>query len=54
MLYDPTKKKKFVEEEVALRNDFKKNIKLFERWTRLKKFVMLNVKKTKNKTLGLF
>ncbi len=54
MLYDPSKKKKVVEEEVALRKDFKKNIKLFERWTRLKKFVMLNVKKTKNKTLGLF
>ncbi len=54
MLYDPSKKKKIVEEEVALRKDFKKNIKLFERWTRLKKFVMLNVQKTKNKTLGLF
>lgn len=54
MLYDANKKKKVVEEEVALRKDFKKNIKLFERWTRLKKFIMLNVKKTKNKTLGFF
>jgi len=52
MLYDPTKKAKV--QEVALRKDFKKNIKLFERWTRLKKYVMLNIKKTKNKTLSLF
>ena len=35
------------EKEVALRKDFKKNIKLFERWTRLKKYVMLNIKKQK-------
>jgi hypothetical protein len=52
MLYDPAKKTK--NQEVALRNDFKKNIKLFERWTRLKKFIFLNLKKTKNKTLNLF
>lgn len=52
MLYDPSKKAKT--EEVALRKDFKKNIKLFERWTRLKKYVMLNIKKTKTKTLNLF
>jgi hypothetical protein len=52
MLYDPAKKAKT--EEVALRDDFKKNLKLFERWTRLKKYVMLNIKKTKNKTLNLF
>lgn len=52
MLYDPSKKAK--QKEVALRTDFKKNIKLFERWTRLKKYVMLNIKKTKNKTLSLF
>lgn len=52
MLYDPSKKAKI--EEVALRKDFKKNIKLFERWTRLKKYVMLNIKKTKHKTLNLF
>jgi hypothetical protein len=52
MLYDPSKKAK--EKEVALRTDFRKNIKLFERWTRLKKYVMLNIKKTKNKTLSLF
>lgn len=52
MLYDPSKKAKT--DEVALRTDFKKNIKLFERWTRLKKYVMLNLKKTKQKTLSLF
>lgn len=52
MLYDPSKKAKV--EEVALRTDFKKNIKLFERWTRLKKYVMLNIKKTKDKTLSIF
>lgn len=52
MLYDPSKKAKV--EEVALRTDFKKNLKLFERWTRLKKYVMLNLKKTKDKTFNLF
>lgn len=52
MLYDPGKKAK--SEELALRKDFKKNLKLFERWTRLKKSIMLNIKKTKNKTLNLF
>jgi hypothetical protein len=52
MLYDPSKKSKV--EEVALRTDFKKNLKLFERWTRLKKYVMLNLKKTKDKTFNLF
>lgn len=52
MLYDPSKKAKV--EEVALRKDFKKNMKLFERWTRLKKSILLNIKKTKNKTLSLF
>ena len=52
MLYDPSKKAKT--EDVALRKDFKKNIKLFERWTRLKKYILLNIKKTKSKTLNLF
>ena len=52
MLYDPSKKAKT--EEVALRKDFKKNLKLFERWTRLKKSILLNIKKTKNKTLSIF
>jgi len=52
MLYDPSKKSKV--EEVALRTDFKKNLKLFERWTRLKKYVMLNLKKTKDKTFNIF
>ncbi|MFD2036649.1 GNAT family N-acetyltransferase [Belliella marina] len=53
MLYEP-KVKKVEHEEIALRNDFKKNLKLFERWTRLKKYVMLNIKKTKDKTISLF
>jgi GNAT superfamily N-acetyltransferase len=53
MLFDPEKKKEKLE-DVALRTDFKKNIKLFERWTRLKKYVMLNLKKTKDKTFNLF
>ncbi|MCH6202070.1 GNAT family N-acetyltransferase [Aquiflexum sp. LQ15W] len=52
MLYDPSKKAKA--QDVALRTDFKKNLKLFERWTRLKKYVMLNLKKTKDKTFNLF
>lgn len=52
MLYDPSKKSKV--EEVALRTDFKKNLKLFERWTSLKKYIMLNLKKTKDKTFNLF
>ena len=51
MLYEPKPKKA---EDVALRTDFKKNLKLFERWTRLKKYVMLKLIKTKNKTLNLF
>ncbi|MCH7396894.1 GNAT family N-acetyltransferase [Belliella sp. DSM 107340] len=53
MLYEP-KLKKVEHEDLALREDFKKNIKLFERWTRLKKYVMLNLKKTKDKTISLF
>lgn len=53
MLYEP-KALKNQHEDLALRDDFKKNIKLFERWTRLKKYVLLNLKKTKNKTLNLF
>jgi hypothetical protein len=53
MLFDPEKKKEKLE-DVALRTDFKKNLKLFERWTRLKKYVMLNLKRTKDKTFNLF
>jgi hypothetical protein len=52
MLYDPARKAK--SQDIALRQDFKKNIKLFERWTRLKKRILLNLKLTKNKTLNLF
>jgi hypothetical protein len=53
MLYEP-KLQKNQQEDLALRDDFKKNIKLFERWTRLKKYVLLNLKKTKNKTINPF
>ncbi|MCH7403210.1 GNAT family N-acetyltransferase [Belliella kenyensis] len=53
MLYVP-KPQQPAQEDVALRDDFKKNIKLFERWTRLKKYVMLNLKKTKDKTFNIF
>jgi len=53
MLYDPSSKKEKME-EVALRTDFKKNLKLFERWVNIKKAILLNLKKTKNKTLSLF
>ncbi|PRY84855.1 GNAT family N-acetyltransferase [Mongoliibacter ruber] len=52
MLYDPQKKVK--KDDMALRKDFRKNIKLFERWTNLKRYILLNLKKTKNKTLNLF
>jgi hypothetical protein len=46
MLYDPSQDKK-KKEDLALREDFKKNLKLFERWTSIKKFIMLNLKKSK-------
>jgi len=47
MLYVP--KEQPQKPEVKLRNDFKKNLRLFERWVRLKKYVLLNLKKTKEK-----
>ena len=47
MLYVP--KEQPQKPEVKLRKDFKKNLRLFERWVRLKKYVLLNLKKTKDK-----
>jgi hypothetical protein len=48
MLYVP-KQQEQQPEETKLRSDFKKNLGLFERWVRLKKYVMLNLTKTKEK-----
>lgn len=53
MLYDPAGKKHHVE-DLALRKDFKKEIKLFDRWVRLKKYVLLKVKKSKNSIPSIF
>jgi len=47
MLYVPKQQEQ--QPETQLRSDFKKNLGLFERWVRLKKYVMLNLKKTKEK-----
>src|SRR5690554_4396948 len=47
MLYVPKQQEQ--QPETKLRSDFKKNLGLFERWVRLKKYVMLNLKKTKEK-----
>ena len=47
MLYVPKQQEQ--QPEVKLRSDFKKNLGLFERWVRLKKYVMLNLKRTKEK-----
>ena len=53
MLFDPNAKKSQVE-EMALRQDFKKEIKLFDRWVRLKKYVMLKLNKSKDSVASLF
>lgn len=53
MLYDPEAKKK-QGEDLALRQDFKKQIKLFDRWVRLKKYVLLQMKKSKNSMPSIF
>jgi hypothetical protein len=53
MLYDPNAKRNHTE-ELALRDDFKKEIKLFNRWVRLKKYVMLKLTKTKDSALSIF
>jgi hypothetical protein len=47
MLYNPKEKEK--KPEVKLRNNFRKNLRLFERWVRFKKYVFLKPKKTKEK-----
>ncbi|MGM0946298.1 MAG: GNAT family N-acetyltransferase [Bacteroidota bacterium] len=53
MLYDPNAKKNH-SDDLALRDDFKKEIKLFDRWVRLKKYVMLKLNKSKNSITGIF
>ncbi|MHA7131473.1 GNAT family N-acetyltransferase [Algoriphagus namhaensis] len=53
MLFDPQADKHHVE-DIALREDFKTSVKLFDRWVRLKKYVLLKMKKTKNGGFSLF
>ncbi|MDF2157978.1 GNAT family N-acetyltransferase [Algoriphagus sp. CAU 1675] len=53
MLFDPNAKKNHIE-EIALREDFKKEIKLFDRWVRLKKYVMLKLSKSKDSAKSIF
>lgn len=47
MLYVP--KEQTIKPDTKLRSDFRKNLKLFERWVRLKKYILLNKKKNKKK-----
>lgn len=53
MLYDPNSKKNHTE-DLALRDDFKNELKLFDRWVRLKKYVMLKLNKSKDSITSLF
>lgn len=53
MLYDPNSKRNH-SQELALRDDFKKDLKLFDRWVRLKKYVMLKLNKSKDTINSLF
>ena len=53
MLYDPNSKRNH-SQELALRDDFKKDLKLFDRWVRLKKFVMLKLNKSKDTLSSIF
>ncbi|WP_192349787.1 GNAT family N-acetyltransferase [Algoriphagus sp. Y33] len=53
MLYDPNSKRNHTQ-ELALRDDFKKELKLFDRWVRLKKYVMLKLNKSKDTISGIF
>jgi len=53
MLYDPQAKKNHTE-DLALRQDFKKELKLFDRWVRLKKYVMLKLSKSKDSVISIF
>jgi hypothetical protein len=53
MLFDPQAKKNNTE-ELALRDDFKKEINLFNRWVSLKKYVMLKLTKSKDSVTSFF
>ncbi|MEB2784194.1 GNAT family N-acetyltransferase [Algoriphagus persicinus] len=53
MLYDPNSKRNHTQ-ELALREDFKKDLKLFDRWVRLKKYVMLKLNKSKDTITSIF
>ncbi|TXE11330.1 GNAT family N-acetyltransferase [Algoriphagus aquimarinus] len=53
MLYDPNSKRNHTQ-ELALRDDFKKDLKLFDRWVRLKKYVMLKLNKSKDTLTSIF
>lgn len=53
MLYDPQAKKNHTE-DLALRQDFKKELKLFDRWVSLKKYVMLKLTKSKDTVMSIF
>jgi hypothetical protein len=53
MLYDPNSKKNHTQ-ELALREDFKKDLKLFDRWVRLKKYVLLKLNKSKDTISSFF
>lgn len=53
MLYDPQAKKN-QSDDLALRQDFKKELKLFDRWVRLKKFIMLKLTKSKDSVFSIF
>ncbi len=53
MLYDPQSKKNHTE-DLALREDFKKELKLFDRWVRLKKYVMLKLTKSRDSVKSIF
>lgn len=53
MLYDPQAKKNHTE-DLALRQDFKKDLKLFDRWVSLKKYVLLKLTKSKDSVMSIF
>ncbi|WP_425640151.1 GNAT family N-acetyltransferase [Algoriphagus yeomjeoni] len=53
MLYDPNSKRNHTQ-ELALREDFKKDLKLFDRWVRLKKYVLLKLNKSKDSISSIF
>lgn len=53
MLYDPHAKRNH-SEDIALRDDFKGELKLFDRWVRLKKYVMLKLTKSKDVIKSIF